>query len=62
VYEQSRVGRATGVWTGWYGVLNPSRDERFFMMGTLILQYIHVGGRKFRGACPHVFSHSSCKY
>jgi len=49
VSEHSIVGRAAGVWTGWYGVSNPSRDERFFMMGTLVLRCIHVGGRKFRG-------------
>jgi len=49
VYERSIVGRATGVWTGQYGVLNPGRDERFFMMSTLALQCVHVIGRKLRG-------------
>jgi len=45
VCEHSIVSRATGVWTGRYGVLNPGRDEGFFMMGTLVLQCIHVGSR-----------------
>jgi len=49
VSEHSIVGRATGVWTGWYGVSNPGRDKRFFMVDALVLQCIHVGGGKFRG-------------